>query len=118
MGIPKDTRRSRADSTIIARTLLGKVPMYNSSSRSPVGHTNRVASRAYKTTFKLPAARGCEAIWTVSRSLPEEALDAARQLRTAWVHRTLGRAWQWRYRALVLCVEGMLTSFAYVFSAA
>jgi FlaA1/EpsC-like NDP-sugar epimerase len=34
------------------------------------------------------------------------------------VHRTLGRAWQWRYHAFVLCVEGILTGFAYVFSAA
>ncbi len=92
--------------------------MRNSASISPVGQTNHAAPGAYKTSFKLPAARGGEAIWTVSRSLLEEALDATHQVRTAWVHRTLGRAWQWRHHVLVLCVEGMLTGFAYVFSAA
>src|SRR6266481_607994 len=92
--------------------------MHHSSSHSPVGHANRVTPGAYKTSFKLPAERGGEAIWTVRRSLLEEALDATHQLRAAWVLRALGRAWQWRNQALVLCVEGMLTGFAYAFSAA
>src|SRR6267143_1645177 len=92
--------------------------MYTSPSRFPVGQTNRVAPGVYKTSFKPPAARGGEAIWTVGRRLLVEALDAAHKLRTTWMHRTLGRARQLRHTATVLCVEATLTGLAYVFSAA
>jgi FlaA1/EpsC-like NDP-sugar epimerase len=60
-----------------------------------------------------PSGRG---ILASSCVLPEQTPNIAQRLRMTWVS-LLTRAWQFRYRVVVLCLEGTLTSLGYAFSA-
>jgi FlaA1/EpsC-like NDP-sugar epimerase len=51
-----------------------------------------------------------------SRSLPRLKPEGVQHAQTTTACQLLVRAWQLRYRAAVLCVEGALTSLAYVLS--
>jgi FlaA1/EpsC-like NDP-sugar epimerase len=55
-------------------------------------------------------------IQALSRVLSERTPNIAQRLRMTWFS-LLTRAWQFRHRAMVLCLEGMLTSLGYAFSA-
>ena len=79
--------------------------MQNSSGVSPV-----------ETSF-VPAICSGSYIQTVSRGLPKRTLSAAWPQQMAHAHQLVTRVWQLRHRAMVLCVEGVLTGSAYAFSA-
>ena len=71
---------------------------------------------ACKTSFPATVASSGSGIQALSRVLPERTPNIPQRLRMTWVS-LLTRAWQFRYRAVVLCLEGTLTSFGYAFSA-
>lgn len=71
---------------------------------------------ACKTSFPATVASSGSGIRALSRVLPERTHNIPQRLRMKWVS-LLTRAWQFRYRAVVLCLEGTLTSFGYAFSA-
>ncbi len=71
---------------------------------------------ACKTSFPATVASSGSGIQALSRVLPERTPNIPQRLRMTWVS-LLTRAWQFRYRAVVLCLEGTLTSLGYAFSA-
>jgi FlaA1/EpsC-like NDP-sugar epimerase len=71
---------------------------------------------AFKTSFPPIVTSSGSGIQALSRVLPQRTPNIAQRLRMTWGS-LLTRAWQFRYRAVVLCLEGTLTSLAYVFSA-
>jgi FlaA1/EpsC-like NDP-sugar epimerase len=71
---------------------------------------------ACKTSFPPIVVSGGRGIRALSRVLPERTPNIAQRLRMAWVS-LLTHAWQFRYRAVVLYLEGTLTSLGYAFSA-
>src|SRR6266481_8153276 len=77
--------------------------------------TERLMS-ACKTSFPGTVASSGSGIQALSRVLPERTPNIPQRSRMTWVS-LLTRAWQFRYRAVVLCLEGTLTSLGYAFSA-
>jgi FlaA1/EpsC-like NDP-sugar epimerase len=71
---------------------------------------------ACKTPFPPIVTTSGSGIQALSRLLPERPPNIAQRLRMIWAS-LLTRAWQFRYRAMVLCLEGTLTSLGYAFSA-
>src|SRR5712692_7665947 len=71
---------------------------------------------ACKTSFPATVASSGSGIQALSRVLPERTPNIPQRLRMTWVS-LLTRAWQFRYRAVVLCLEGTLTTLGYAFSA-
>jgi FlaA1/EpsC-like NDP-sugar epimerase len=71
---------------------------------------------ACKTSFPATVASSGSGMRALSRVLPERTPNIPQRLRMTWGS-LLTRAWQFRYRAVVLCLEGTLTSLGYAFSA-
>jgi FlaA1/EpsC-like NDP-sugar epimerase len=71
---------------------------------------------ACKTSFPATVASSGSGMRALSRVLPERTPNIPQRLRMTWGS-LLRRAWQFRYRAVVLCLEGTLTSLGYAFSA-
>src|SRR5260370_7694282 len=71
---------------------------------------------ACKTSFPATVASSGSGTEALSRVLPERTPNIPQRLRMTWVS-LLTRAWQFRYRAVVLCLEGTLISLGYAFSA-
>lgn len=71
---------------------------------------------ACKTSFPHTVAPSSRGIQALSRVLPERTTNIAQRLRMTWIS-LLTRAWQFRYRAVVLCLEGTLTCLGFAFSA-
>jgi FlaA1/EpsC-like NDP-sugar epimerase len=71
---------------------------------------------ACKTSFAHIVTSSGSGIQALSRVLPERTPNIAQRQRMIWVS-LLTRAWQFRFRAMVLCLEGTLTSLGYAFSA-
>jgi FlaA1/EpsC-like NDP-sugar epimerase len=71
---------------------------------------------ACKTSLSPIVASSGSGIQALSRVLSERTPNIAQRLRMTWFS-LLTRAWQFRHRAVVLCLEGTLTSLGYAFSA-
>jgi len=71
---------------------------------------------ACKTSLSPIASSSGSGIQALSRVLSERTPNIAQRLRMTWFSLLTG-AWQFRHRAVVLCLEGTLTSLGYAFSA-